>query len=262
MKSLPTFIAIAFGGLLVQGCKRPDIVTYLDTQTATGMANLKIIHASPYTINYPVVIKVNDIRVSNNVTNTTPFPGGGLNTGGSNTPWYLALKPGRTQIALSVPKVGSSIDSIPLYSGMVNLAADQYYSAYFTDTAANTRIVFVTENISTPAVNTTRFKFVNLIPNQPALDLYAGANKVASNIAYANVSPDFTLNRGDTVRFYARPAGSPATTAPVAFYPTFAGANVNAPITVPNQRVMTVFARGYSGGTGNKAPAISLLYNY
>jgi hypothetical protein len=259
MKPIASITAIAFASLLVWSCKK-NIVSYLETTSTDGQASIKIVHASPYTTNYPVVIKVNDIRVSNNITNATPFPGGGLNTGGASSPWYLSMKPGKNQVSLSVPKVGTSIDSIALFTTNINVEANKYYSAYITDTAANTKLVLVPENMTTPTGNTTRFKFVNLIPNVPALDLYWGTNKVASNIAYTGVSPEFTLNRGDTARWYVRTAGAAPTAAPVAFYPVTTGTSVSAPLTVPYQRVMTVFARGYSGGTSNRAPAVSLLY--
>lgn len=258
MKRTTYIAAFALAGLMIAGCKK-NVVSYLETQSTSGQANVKIIHASAYTTNYSSVIKVNDIRVSSNVTNATPFPGGGLNTNGSNYPWYLEIKPGNTQVSLSVPKVGTSIDSIALFTTKVMFEANKYYSAYITDTAANTKLVVVPENIATPTGNITRFKFVNIMPNVSALDLYWGSQLVASNVAYTGVSPDFTLNRGDTARWYIRTAGTASTSAPIAVYPVISASS--APFTVPMQRVMTVFARGYNTGTGNKAPAISLLYN-
>ena len=260
MKRNVSIYALAAACLLAWSCKR-DLVTYLETTSTDGMANVKIVHATAYTTNYPVAIKVNELRVSSNVTNATPFPGGGLNTGGASSPWYLSMKPGNNQITLSVPKVGTSIDSILLYTTRINVEANKYYSAYVTDTAANTKLVLVTENMTTPEANTTRFKFVNLLPNVPALDLYWGTRLVAGNVAYTGVSPEFTLSRGDTARWYVRTAGAAATAAPIAMYPTIVGTSVSAPLTVPNQRVMTVFARGYNAGTSNRAAAISLLYN-
>lgn len=253
-------ICTGLTGLLVAGCDK-DVVTQLDTDSNLGKANLKIIHASAYAINYQAQLKVNDVRVSNVITNATPFPGGGLNTGGASSPWYMALDGGVTKISLSVPKVGTSADSISLFSGTVNTEVNNYYSAYLTDTSVQTQLVFIEENISPPAANTSRYKFVNIMPNQPALDLYWGANKIASNIEYTRASAEFTLVKGDTARWSIRPAGALPTSDAIAIYPaltpTFAASQ-----TVPNQRVLTVFARGYSGSTGNRTPNISLLYNY
>lgn len=249
---------ILAGGLaaVLAGCDK-EIVTQLDTESNFGKGNLKIIHASAYAVNYSAKLKVNDVWVSGIITNTTPFPGGGLNTGGSSSPWYLALNPGVNKITLSVPKVGTGVDSIPLYSGSVGLEHDKYYSAYLTDTSVKTQLVFITENKELPADGVSRFKFINLMPNQPSLDLYWGTNKVASDIKYTTASPDFTLPRGDTAHWYIRPAGALPTTAPIAFYPTALPTSQ----AIPNQRLLTVFARGYSGSTGNRAPNVSLLYN-
>ncbi len=249
------FIVIVALSLSQFACKK-EIVTQLEVAPVAGMANLKIIHASPYATNYSSQLKVNDIRVSSNIINATPFPGGGLNTQGSNVPWYLSLTPGANKISLSVAKVGTNVDSIPLYTGTVNIEADKYYSAYLTDTGANTQTVLVTENKAEVADGFSRFKFVNLIPNQPALDLYFGADKVASNIAYKGVSPEFILVRGTTAQWAVRPAGAAGTTTAIALYPTPTGTQA-----IPNRRIFTVFARGYSGATGNRAAAISLLYN-
>jgi hypothetical protein len=248
--------------LLVISCKREDVATLLEGQTVDGQAHVKIIHASAYAVNYSAQLKVNDERVSNVITNATPFPGGGLNTGGASSPWYMALSPGNTAIALSVPKVGTSVDSIPLFKGSSTFESNKYYSAYLTDTGANTQMVVVNDDITLPANGLTRFKFINLMPNQPSMDLYAGTTKVASGVAYKATSPDFTLAKNDTVRWYIRPAGATPTSTPIAIYPALTP-TFTSPMTVPNQRVMTVFARGYSGiTTGNRLPNISLLYNH
>ena len=259
MKPIQSMAFTAVAAILMMSCEK-KVVTQLDTDSNFGKANLKIVYASAYNINYGVQLSVNNVRVSSVVTNTTPFPGGGLNTGGSNMPWYLAVPPGATRISLSVPKSGTNIDSIPLYNGTVSLNFAKFYSAYLTDTLTKTQLVLITEDVSAPAPNTSRFKFVNLMPNVPSLDLYFGANKVASDIQYTSTSPSFILNRADTSRWYVRPAGAAPTSVPIAIYPaitpTFAS-----PQTIPNQRLFTVFARGYNGSTGNRAPNVSLLYN-
>lgn len=247
--------------LVVISCTRKDVATLLESQSPNGQANVKIVHASAYTTNYSVHLRVNGVRVSNNMTNATPFPGGGLNTGGASSPWYMALTPGITSITLSVPSVVSGTDSFSLYTGSTYFGADRYYTAFLTDTAAKTQLVILNDDLKLPANGFTRYRFVNLMPNQLSLDLYAGANKVASDIVYKTTSPDFLLAKNDTVRWYIRPAGSAPNSTPIALYPLIAPTFAS-PQTVPNQRVMTVFARGYNGGTGNRAPNVSLLYNH
>lgn len=250
----------ASASLLLTACDK-EVVTQLDTISPQGQANVKVVYASAYTTNSSVQLKVNGTRVSNLVTNATPYPGGGLNTGGASSPWYMALTPGQEIISVAIPKSGTNLDSVSLYNGAIYTSPDKFYSAYLTDTLNKTQLVLVNDNLALPNFNTSRYKFVNLMPNQMALDLYFGANKVASNVAYTTTSPEFTMVKGDTARWYVRPAGAAPTSAALATYPaivpTFAAAQ-----TVPQQRVLTVFARGYSGATGNRAPNVSLLYNY
>lgn len=249
---------IFFGALVFLGfssCKKNEI-TMVPLKDISNTANVKIVHASAYNTNYTVQLKLNDTRVSNNITYSTPFPGGGLNTGGSNFPWYLAIDPGTVNVSMSLPKAGTSTDSIVLFTGSFNVEANKSYSAYLADTASKTQLVLVPENRSLPDNNTSRFKFVNLIPNLTAVDLYFGANVVASNIPFKGVSPEFVLPYNTTGQWAIRPAGAAATTTAVAVYPSGTGTQ-----TIPNQRIMTVYSRGYSGATGNRAPAVSLLYN-
>lgn len=258
---------MAISTLFIAGCNKPDIVTQLDVAYTESQINLKIVHASAYTTNYPVQLKVNNERISGNtvsvtnygnITYSTPFPGGGLNTGGSNMPWYLSLPfTDTTRITLSVPKIGSNVDSILLYKGNLRLARNVFYTAYLADTGVNTQLLMFGENRTPPANGTSRFKFINLIPNLPSADLYYNTTKVASDIQYGFGSGDFVQNKNDTCRWYIRAAGALPTSAAIATYPAIGSATQ----VIPNQRVFTVYSRGYVGATANRVPAISLTYN-
>lgn len=255
IKSL--LILSAASGFLITACNKPDVVTEMNVAGTGALTNFKIVHASAYATNYTVQLKVNDERISNNITYSTPFPGGGLNTGGGAAPLYLSIKPGKTKISMSVPKSGTNVDSISLYNGTLDLAADIYYTTYIADTGINTLLLMFGENRAMPANGTSRFKFINLIPNLPAADLYYGTTKVASNIQYGFGSGDFIQNKNDTTHWTIRAAGALPTSAAIAAYPALSAA----PQTIPNQRIFTVYSRGYVGATGNRAPAISLTYN-
>jgi hypothetical protein len=260
--SMKSILYIASLGLLMIGCKREDIASRMEGLGTEGKANVKIIHASAYATNYSAHLRINGVKVSGAIANATPFPGGGLNTAGASQPWYLAITPGNTVITLSVSKAGAGVglDSFSLYTGGAYFGADRYYSAYLTDTAANTQLVILEDNLTLPPDGFSRFKFVNLMPNQLAMDLYQNNVLRASNIIYKETSPDFLLAKGDTARWFIRPAGAAPTSAPIAQYPA------NWPVaaqTISNQRVMTIFSRGYKGiTTGNRLPNVSLLYNY
>ena len=242
---------------LLVACDKNEVVSQLNLFSVEGNTNFKVVHASAYNTNYSVQLKINDVRVSNNMSYSTPFPGGGLNTGGSSYPWYMSMAGGDKKISLSVAKVGTSTDSIMLSSNTTYFGPDQYYTAFLTDTGANTQIVKKIENRTPPANGTSRLKFVNLIPNLPAADLYWGTNKVASNVAYQDFSTEFLLNEKDTGRWYIRPAGALPTAPYLAVYPAIGSVYQ----TMANQRIFTVFSRGWVGLTGNRVPAISLVFN-
>ncbi len=257
MKSIQSLFLIAAVGLLFTACEKDEVVTQLNVNYTGGKTNLKIVHASAYAVNYAVQLKINDVRVSNNISYSTPFPGGGLNTGGSNMPWYLSLTPGAQKISMSVAKAGTNTDSISLFSGTLTLAADKFYTVYLSDTSTKTMMLMFGENKTLPVDGTSRFKFLNMIPNLPFADLYYGTTKVASNIPYGSGGDEFTRSKNDTTHWYIRAGGALPTSAALAVYPA---ANA-APQTIPNQRIFTVYSRGYVGATGTRAPAISLTYN-
>lgn len=248
-------LALSMTSLII-GCKKEyDLLASADA-VPSDKAFVKITHASAYAVIDSVQVKINDQRVSNSIRYTTPYPGGGLNTGGSSWPLYLAVKPGDLKLGFSVPKKLTNLDSFLLFSTTVNLEAGKHYTVYTADTSIKTQTVVVTENI-TPAPNgVSRYKFINLIPNQPFVDLYFADQLVASNIAYKSVSTEFTLAKGTIGKFAIRTAGSASTSTPIATYPTD-----NTNHTIPNQSIFTVFSRGFTGSTGNRAPAVSLLYN-
>jgi len=264
MKIFKIISLIFLAALLSIGCKKEsDLVTI--TTFPENNANLKVIYASAYTFRDSVQIKINDVRVSNTFLGNslgnlpTPFPGGGMNTGGDSRPFYLSVKPGLTKIFVSVPNKLTTLDSIIRFSGEANLEANRYYSAYLTDTMVTSKLVLVEDNLAPVDTGISRFKFVNLIPNRPALDVYFGTQLVAANVAYGTASNEFTLQRGILGAFLLRPAGALPTSVPVAAYP--GTVTVPGNFTVPNQRVMTVFAKGYIGGTVARVPIISLLFN-
>ena len=257
MKYIKSLCILLAGTLLFAACNKKEIFTQMDVTYTGGNTNVKIVHASAYAKNDTVHLKVNDTVVSARITYSTPFPGGGLNTGGSNMPWYLSIPAGNTKISLFTTKYGMNIDSVSLYNGTLNLAADIYYTAYIADTGINTLLLMFGENRTMPANGTSRFKFINLIPNLPAADLYYNTTLVASNIPYGFGGPDFIQNKNDTCRWRIRAAGASPASAALATYP----ATGSATQVIPNQRIFTVYSRGYVGATGNRAPAISLTFN-
>ncbi len=237
------------------GCDKDggEIATY---QMVPGSkALLKVNYASAYSSNPSVQLEINGVRMSGLITARTPFPGGGLNTGGSNFPDYLPVDPGSISVSAVIPKKGTETDSIVLFNNSVNLVAGKNYTAHVTDTAANTKVVLLEDDISQPDTGTVRYRFVNLMPNVPAVDLYFGTTLVAANVPYLGSSDYFTLNTWGLVSqsWTIRPAGTTTGTAMA----TYISAS-----SIAARRVFTIFAMGYKDQTSAALkPYVSFLYN-
>jgi len=236
------------------GCKKEAEKIADFTLVPTSQALLKINYNSAYNLNPSVQLKVNDTRVSGLITARTPFPGGGFNTNGDNRPDYLPVTPGSVKLGVSIPKKDTPTDSIGLFTTSFNLEANKNYTAHITDTGANTKIVLLTDDISMPDTGSSRYKFVHLMPNTTALDLYHGTTLVASNIPYLSsivfTRPTFGASQVWTVREAGTGVGGPVIS-------TYTSGN-----TVLIQRGYTVFAIGYKGATDNtRKPYVSFLLN-
>lgn len=244
---------IVFTGSLFWACKK-NVLTVSPYDYTDGQALLKINYSCPYFRNPGVQIKINGEKVSSLITYSTPYPGGGLNTGGNTFADYLSVKPGNNTIGLSIPKANSTEDSVLLFQTQAELTANDYQTLHFTDTAANTQAVLLKDASNKPDSGFTQCTFVNLIPNS-TLDLYFGTTKVASNVAYKQATQPFllTAGAGTTDAWSLKTTGTTTTV----------GTAYTSASTVANQRVFTVYSRGYLGlaTTDIRSPKISFAYN-
>jgi hypothetical protein len=231
---------------------------YLAERTFVQADNalLKINYLSAYAANPGVQLSINNTRVSGVIAGRTPFPGGGYNTNGFSFPDYLALTPGANALSIAIPKKGTNVDSVVLFTTSLLLAAGKNYTAHITDTGANTKVKVITDSLSEPENGKAKYIFLNMMPNVAFVDLYYGASKVAGGISYLNSSPYFTLPSipafSDT--FKIRETGTSPTSTPLAFY---VSSN-----TLLNKRVYSAFALGYKGSAAaNIKPYISFLLN-
>lgn len=248
-------LAACFCALIFIGCKKEykSVAEYL--QPTDNDAKLKINYTSIYQRNPSVQLSVNGARVSTLITARTPFPGGGYNTGGDNRPDYLRVNPGQTAVAVSIPKAGTNVDSIPIYNTSVSLASGKYYSLHITDTAANTKMVLVEDDVSVADTGSSKYRFINLMPNVPAIDLYYGTTLVAANVAYLSITAPFTMRVPATQAAWTiREAGTAPTSTALA---TYTSAN-----TTLSTRNYVVFAMGYKGvtSTDNRRPFVSFFH--
>ena len=248
IKILPLIVLIA----TISSCKKETTYTAQPSGVTPQQTFLKINFVSTYAANPSVQLEVNKTRVSGLITARTPFPGGGYNTGGGNYPDYLAIDPGSVQVTAAIPKKGTNVDSVVLANTTVTLAADKHYTLHITDTAANTKYLLLEDNVTiTPDDGTSLYRFVNLIPNTTAVDLYYGSTLVVSGIQYLTASNYFVMPITGTAQTWTiRETGTPATGPALAIY------------TILNKRVYTVFGLGYKGATdATRKPYVSFFLN-
>lgn len=256
--------------MLVTACKKNELKTTEVNKLTDNEAQLKVVFASSYRSNPSFAISVNGVRSSSTITVSatgsstaspfvTPFPGGGLNTGGGSTADYLRIPSGQVTVSVAAPKRGTIEDSLQLATSQFMYEAGKKYSLYFVDTSTATASFLVVDSLTTPDSGYAKFKFVNLMPDVSAgLDLYIGATKVASGIPYKGVSSSFLVPTNNSSAIWAiRPAGAASSTTALATY--------NSTASLSNQRVLTVLARGYNSITINSGDirkrSIALVYN-
>ena len=244
-------------------CTKNELNISESTRLDESRAQAKIFFVSAYRTAPTYQININDIRVSNTIapgSNPTPFPGGGFNTGGSSTSDYIGVPAGLVKVSFATPKYNTSTDSVTLATNTLTLSSGKKYSLYVTDTAANTSFVLVEDTLVRSDSGYAKYKFVNLVPDKGAVDLYIGTVKVASNIAYKAVSPSFILPTSTAAAVWTIKATGTTTSI---------GGGYSTPSTtvasiVANQRIYTVIARGYGSITSSSDPRyskISLIIN-
>ena len=237
---LPIFAIV----VVVAGCKKDsgeNIFSDYDI-VDDSKAFIKVNYNVAFRANPLVQLKINGTRVSGtNIQTRYPFPGGGFNTLGGSTGDYLPVTPGSNEVSLSIPKRGTGIDSVEIFKTTLSTVAGKRYTLHVADTVA-TKSLLVDEDVSLPADGTVRYRFVNLMPNVPSIDLYVGSVRVATGINFMSISDAFTLPTSQTTIstvWTIRAAGALPTSTAIA---TYTSAN-----TFLNQRVYTAFATGYFG---------------
>ncbi len=255
---------------LLYACKKDNGITNQAYDQYGGLAvttkaELKVNVAYAYTVNsVNALIKINGSPVSNLVAGRTPFPGGGYNTNGSNFAIYLTVPQGNNTVSVVIPKVGTSTDSIVLYSTPVALPDAGPYTLHITDTLVNgttnnTKSVLVKNFISNIDTGRVRFRFVNLIPNLAAVDLYLNGLLLKSNINYLSATDTFSVRTGVNAPGFVvgvvpviaiRPAGAASTTTAIASYTSTS--------ILQSTLALTIFSMGYNAGTGVRIPYVSL----
>lgn len=202
--------------------------------------------------NQPAQLKVNGQRLSPNLAYNTPFPGGGLNTGGSDKSDFLQFDPGGYDILLSVPKAGTEADSIKLFEKRFDLPVGKNI-LFLTDSFPNIAYKLMKgDTVATTDSGKSRINFTHLIPNVPAVDIYRWFENQPAVLLKANVQ------YLDGTSFFDVDAGA-------ANYLVFAAGVssgdtlIKRSLTPVAGRIYTFFTRGWKGKSGTLVPHLSAM---
>ncbi|MGB4845130.1 MAG: DUF4397 domain-containing protein [Ferruginibacter sp.] len=254
MKKIFIYIPVLAILILAASCNKDPEYTATQSFAEPATSFLKINYLSLYPTNPQVQLSINGERVSGLITGRTPFPGGGYNTNGSNFPDYLALKSGSNVLSIAIPKKLTNTDSILLFNTSLALDAAKYYTAHVTDTGSKTKAVLI-EDILDFNDTTCRYRFLNMMPNVPLLDVYYGTTLVAGSIPYLGTSNYIDIpSPAAALAWTIRETGTLPTSTALA---TYTSSN-----TAIKGRVYSAFALGYKGQTSTLTkPYISFLLN-
>lgn len=217
---------------------------------------VKINMAAVYPDDRYMYVRFNGNRVTPLIRAREPYPGGGYNTRGDSRPDFLKIGAGKVNVKVCLPfKKDNGRDSLVLNEQEFLFEKGKQYTVHIADTAAKMRMVAHEESLVKPDSAFAKYRFINLMPNVEAIDLYYGFfstaagsqnpsqdSLIAKNIKYGELSDYFTVNRAGTRTWKIRPAGAAVTNETVlAFY-------ANASSTL-NARSYTAYAIGYAGQT-------------
>ena len=239
------FVALLLSAGIIAACKKNTYKISERTEVSNS-ALVKIGFFAGSKNNPSMQMKVDGNRVSPSLIYNTPFPGGGLNTLGSNHSDYLTFTPGEHTISFSIPKVGTNIDSVAVLEKKFDLSTGKQ-TIFLADSMPNITTYLVKDAADHPTDSgKVRVKFVNLLPNVAAIDFYRNTELVAANVPFNGVAEYKDIFAGNA-NFWILSAGTNDTL------------NTTRAINMGAGRIYTLFSRGYKGGTGTLVPHISAM---
>jgi hypothetical protein len=212
---------------------------------------------SPGTTN--VMVKLNDKKING----ATTLGNGGFYPAITNTPEYAAIEPTGT-LKMSMPNVGTQNDSVVVFTGNLNLQANRYYSVVLSDTGVNRTLWSVGDDLFSSTDSGFYFvRLINAMVNTPAgLDFVridstsataVTRDTIARNVAYKSatlpIRTEISARTG--FGFLRYRLVNSATKLPIGTVNTPPAANLI------NQRTLTLYATGFSNGTGTTAPSLN-----
>ncbi len=265
LKIAATCLLLIFTILI--GCKKNEL-RMTDVKDPSDGGFFKLGWFSPAITTQGVQLKINGQRMSGllglgaGFSSTTqyamPYPGGGLNTGGNNKNDYLSVPIGNIEVAVTIPKVGTSTDSIVVMAPKtIPIELGKFYTYIVTDSFPAATSYILSDDAMYADSGYVKLKITNAIPNAGPLDFLMTNTRVtdtlvASNIDYKGASAFITLPfTPGAVTFKMRKTGTT----------TIINASPYSTTSIANKRVFTLVARGYVGATGTRAPTYSYIFN-
>ncbi len=190
------------------------------------------------------------VNLRNWLTAGTPLPDSTFKYGAgfpvSTDSSYFYLTEGSHNVKLN--PIGTATNSL---STDIAIASGKSYTVFATDTLSKISAVVATDDVLKPVDKKAVFRFANMVPDAPAVDVArikgTDTTVIFSNIAYKTVTPFIQVDTSAStvapfkVDYAIRPAGKTNSIR------TWTSASF------ANGRVYTLVARGFVGKTGTQA---------
>lgn len=105
---------------------------------------------------------------------------------------YLELAPA-TQVKTAFVTQSSNVE---LAKTMQDYTVNTYYSVFATGLVNNPSVLVTTDDISAPAGNLAKVRFINLSPDNLSETVYVGSNKIDSNVDYKEATGFRSITAG------------------------------------------------------------------
>lgn len=184
-----------------------------------------------------------DFRLNNQAVATTVNYSTTVGTVTYNFP-YFTTSPGNASINFNV--TGSTTNS--LVSVTKDIAEDQAYSAFLIDSSKKAKLAFVNDNLEEPTAGKVKIRFFHFSGNAPAVDVTAGAT---GPIVFSNRS--FNDQEGNEAKQEFIEIDPGIYTFVFKLTGTNTAAYTTSALNLLPDRIYTLAARGFVGGTGNRA---------
>jgi len=199
------------------------------TNSTTDYAQVLVAHTSPDAPGVDLLVD-NELAGSNLV-----YP---KNTG------YLEVEEGMRNVKVNVTGTSTTV-----IDADVTLDKETYYSVFAVDEVANLSPLVVVDDLSTPASGMAHVRFIHLSPDAPAVDITTTNGSVVFGDYKFKEYTAFTPLPAASYDLQVRLAGTETVVL-----------NLNG-ITIEDQKIYTVFAKGFVTGQGNQALGAEIIVN-